>query len=270
MNSIEFSTFELEAFLIVLYPQEHYEQYPLHIGTNIIGRGTEADIRLNDPLISRKHCEIQWDGRTLKVKDLHSTNGLFLNGEEIIESTLDSKSRLQLGKTVLKIKIKQPHDSDFSKTLFDQEHLDPVTQICKPESFKERAKGEIAFAKRNRFFVHLYRIQVDFSIPSLLKPEFSIEDLFLKEITRLLKIEIREVDLVSYFGSRTFMWLHLSEKPENSLEVASKLQEKLNKHIFTYNDFLVNTSALVNFSSKNGAENPNIDELLKEVQKHNI
>ncbi len=48
----------------------------------IIGR-VDADIIIKDILVSRKHAEISFDGQSYWVKDLNSTNGTFLNGENI-------------------------------------------------------------------------------------------------------------------------------------------------------------------------------------------
>ena len=41
----------------------------------VVGRGTASDWQLDDPSLSRKHCQFRWNGKTLSVEDLGSANG---------------------------------------------------------------------------------------------------------------------------------------------------------------------------------------------------
>ena len=54
-------------------------RYTLQAGTTVIGRGREADLRIRDEGVSRRHASLQYDGRALTVADLGSTNGTTLN-----------------------------------------------------------------------------------------------------------------------------------------------------------------------------------------------
>jgi pSer/pThr/pTyr-binding forkhead associated (FHA) protein len=48
-----------------------------------IGRGTGADIVVPDEAISRVHASVRVDGQTVVVEDLDSSNGTFVNGNQI-------------------------------------------------------------------------------------------------------------------------------------------------------------------------------------------
>ena len=65
----------------------------------VLGRGSDADIVIDDPGISRHHLEILWDGRRAEARDLGSTNGSTLNGERFGHAPLGNDSVLQLGRT---------------------------------------------------------------------------------------------------------------------------------------------------------------------------
>ncbi|MCL4261429.1 MAG: FHA domain-containing protein [Anaerolineales bacterium] len=56
---------------------------PSKSGKQIIGRGKEADIRLQSPVISREHASIQPGTPEWTITDLNSKNGTFLNGRRI-------------------------------------------------------------------------------------------------------------------------------------------------------------------------------------------
>jgi hypothetical protein len=68
-------------------------------GVTVIGRGTDADITVNDSSISRRHVEFTWDGSRAQVRDLGSTNGSRLDGVRLTVSGLESGSVIDMGST---------------------------------------------------------------------------------------------------------------------------------------------------------------------------
>ena len=74
------------------------QAYPLVRAITLMGRGTDADIRVEDPGVSRKHCEIV-AGNPAIIRDLKSTNGTFVDGNRIDECTLTEGAIVKLGGT---------------------------------------------------------------------------------------------------------------------------------------------------------------------------
>jgi hypothetical protein len=74
--------------------------YPLVRGTTRLGRGTDCDIRVDDPGASRRHCEIVL-GDEVVVRDLQSTNGTLVDGERVTECALADGSTVKIGGTTL-------------------------------------------------------------------------------------------------------------------------------------------------------------------------
>jgi hypothetical protein len=75
------------------------KRYPLVKSRTVIGRGSEADITVDDTGISRKHVEILWDGSRGQVNDLGSTNGSQLNGAPVTTAPLAPDSIIDIGRT---------------------------------------------------------------------------------------------------------------------------------------------------------------------------
>jgi hypothetical protein len=79
------------------------ERYPLIGAHTVIGRDELADIVLDDPGISRRHCELRVtnDGPHLvtSIRDLGSTNGTFVNGQRITSTRLDEGDQITVGRT---------------------------------------------------------------------------------------------------------------------------------------------------------------------------
>jgi len=79
-------------------------RHPLTPPGFTIGRGTEADLRINDPNVSRLHAQISvediGDGQVqVSIADLGSTNGLIINGEKVRSGRLSEGSRIEIGST---------------------------------------------------------------------------------------------------------------------------------------------------------------------------
>ena len=68
-----------------------------------IGRGSDADLRINDPGVSRLHAEIRVSGsgpdRRIELLDPGSTNGVLVNGQKVQHSLLSDGTRIQVGST---------------------------------------------------------------------------------------------------------------------------------------------------------------------------
>lgn len=77
---------------------------------NLVGRSSDTDIYILDEQISRSHLNISLiesnSGEVvIKIKDLNSMNGTYVNGIRIIEHTLKNGDTIKIGNTVLKIEI---------------------------------------------------------------------------------------------------------------------------------------------------------------------
>jgi hypothetical protein len=75
------------------------KRYPLSKSRTVIGRGTDADITIDDTGTSRRHVEILWDGKRGQVNDLGSTNGSKLNGQPLNKAPLPPDSIIEIGRT---------------------------------------------------------------------------------------------------------------------------------------------------------------------------
>ena len=69
--------------------------------TVVIGRGTDADLRLPDTGVSRRHAELHVDDDAVTLVDLRSTNGTSVNGRRVERTVLNDGDRISLGGTVL-------------------------------------------------------------------------------------------------------------------------------------------------------------------------
>jgi FHA domain-containing protein len=78
----------------------HGQRHPLTRAITVLGRGTDVDLRIDDPGVSRQHAEIRSADATT-ILDLGSTNGTIIDGRSVQEAELHDGARIVLGSTTL-------------------------------------------------------------------------------------------------------------------------------------------------------------------------
>ncbi len=79
--------------------------YQLREGSNIVGRGQDAQFRLPDTGVSRRHLEIRWDGQVALLSDQNSTNGTTVNNAPVQEWQLADGDVIRLGHSEIIVRI---------------------------------------------------------------------------------------------------------------------------------------------------------------------
>jgi hypothetical protein len=80
-------------------------RHPLRRGKTVIGRGSDADITIDDTGTSRKHVAVLWDGEKAELHDLGSTNGSKLNGQRVGKAPLQPDSVIEIGRTRMLFRV---------------------------------------------------------------------------------------------------------------------------------------------------------------------
>ena len=266
-NTIHFEQTVVHPHLIVLYPQSQFAQIPLERGTVILGRGQDADIRFEDELISRRHCALSFDGGSVTVEDLGSTNGTFVDGNYVHRQILNSDNKLQIGKMVLKVAYKDPSEEAFSRELYEAATKDPLTGILNRQAFMDRSAGELVYARRNNSFIHIVMIDVDDFKHVNDTWGHQCGDLVLREVARLLNDETRDSELLARFGGEEFLVLMSGISPEDARKRAEKFRSAIERHIFSWMDSVVPITISLGLSSCQGTDIAQISELIAESDK---
>lgn len=81
-------------------------RHPLRPPGLVVGRGTEADLRINDPGVSRRHVEFTVRGETdIEVTDLGSTNGMLVDGARMGRARLRDGATVKIGHTTMTLHL---------------------------------------------------------------------------------------------------------------------------------------------------------------------
>lgn len=102
------------SFVYVLVPEETPTvNYPLDKAMSVLGREEHCDLIVVDSRISRKHCLLETTEQNVKVKDLDSSNGTFVNRVPIQEGYLKVGDQLSLGSYSMTLRKEQKRAPQF-------------------------------------------------------------------------------------------------------------------------------------------------------------
>ena len=106
--------------LVVLTGSQRGREFVISGDVIRIGKVDENDLVLPEETVSRVHCEILRDAKGHLLRDLHSTNGTFLDGAEIREAYIRAGSVITVGTIQLKF---QPFEERIEILPSDKERL---------------------------------------------------------------------------------------------------------------------------------------------------
>lgn len=91
--------------LVVTEGPNEGQVVPLHLQPILIGRGSDAALRLDDDYVSTRHARIATNGEQWFVEDLGSTNGTYLGSQRVTTPTpIAVGTPVRLGKTVVELR----------------------------------------------------------------------------------------------------------------------------------------------------------------------
>jgi diguanylate cyclase (GGDEF)-like protein len=200
----------------------------------VLGRGREADVRLQGDGISRKHARVHLEGEGVAFEDLGSTNGSFINGERVMRHELNEGDKLQIGTSViLKFTYHDELDEDFQRQMFESASRDALTQVYNKRFFVEQLESEYAYSVRHGTELSLLMFDIDHFKQINDTYGHLAGDYVLSELTQLVTPAIRIEDTFARYGGEEFVLLSRNS-PESAAVVGERLRRTIEEHTFTH------------------------------------
>lgn len=95
----------MEVKLVMFKGSGQRKEFPVVNNVTVIGRGENCDLRVPLLSVSRRHCELSTGGNQVRIKDLASSNGTYVNNKRVNEAVLNAGDRLVVGPIVFTVQI---------------------------------------------------------------------------------------------------------------------------------------------------------------------
>lgn len=196
---------------------------------HVIGRGTEADVWVEDGGVSRRHARIvcRSDGRYF-VEDLGSTNGTFLGSQRVDVCEIKPGDRLQLGpNVVLRFAITDEEEEELQRRLYESSTRDALTRVYNRKYFSERLTAEVAYSRRHRVKLAVLILDLDDFKGTNNTYGHLAGDMVLRLVSAQMQRLIRIEDLLARYGGEEFVILARSTGKTEAVRLADRIRESI-------------------------------------------
>jgi diguanylate cyclase (GGDEF)-like protein len=192
--------------LVILAGGNIGEMVPLDGPETIIGRASDATLRIEDGGVSRRHVTLTTTAGEVHVEDLKSANGTFVNGEPLTSvRVLREGDKISLGSTVvLKFTMGDDVDVTFQRKMLDAAYRDGLTGAFNKKYLLHRLQAELAFARRHKTTVSLVMLDVDHFKRINDTYGHAMGDEVLVKLTATAQATMRKEDVFARYGGEEF------------------------------------------------------------------
>jgi len=239
MNDSEILRRDLRPALVFLSGELIAVPIPLEREEVILGRALEADVRVNDTLVSRQHARITAAPTESQVAmeyvlhDMDSRNGTFLNGRRIRREKLENGDKITIGDTILRFDLLDEIDREYQRQIHRLISHDDLTGLLSSRSFFSELRREAGRAKAdNRPFCVLMMDGDNFK---------AVNDTFghltgsktIEEIGFSIMTNLRSGDAAARFGGDEFAAFLLDAELAQGLVAAERIRQTVEDYQFS-------------------------------------
>jgi two-component system, cell cycle response regulator len=207
-----------------------------------VGRGSDCDIIIADPSVSRKHLqiccrEIVKSGENPKLKivlrDLGSSNGTLINYASVRRAVLKPGDKIFLGRTILKFDHRDVAEQSFFDEIYRLATTDSLTALLNKASITRTLSEEIADGARYRRWLSVVLMDIDeFKSMNDLNGHL-VGDRILQSVANILQTTIRKRDKAGRFGGDEFLIILPETGAKGATRVAERIRETVEMTIGT-------------------------------------
>ena len=95
----------MDVNLILFKNDGSQAAFPLPDGVTVLGRSHDCELRIPLKVVSRKHCQLSPNKESLKIQDLDSRVGTFLNGKRINAASVKAGDNIRIGPLTFSVQI---------------------------------------------------------------------------------------------------------------------------------------------------------------------
>jgi two-component system, cell cycle response regulator len=260
----------LEPYLIQVSGRETGRPFNLSHGKVVLGRDPNCEIPLDDPHISRHHAEITiLADKAVKIRDLGSTNGIFVNGARTKEQILRDGDKILIGtRLYFRFCYQDSVDQNYQQSMFRAANIDALTQVYNKKYFMDALSKEFSFSKRNSQPLSLLMMDIDFFKKVNDTYGHQAGDLVLKTVGQLLLKSLRMENIACRYGGEEFAIILRHARPDQALLVAERLRTAIAAEKIEYENKLIPITISVGIATLEKNNFDTIDDLIKKADEH--
>jgi len=203
-----------------------------------LGRSTECDVVLDLDNVSRHHCAIYARADGHFVRDGGSTNGTFVNNDELDgERLLPSGGLLRVGSVVFKFLTADQNagvEAQYHETIYRLTITDGLTQLYNKRYLVEFLEREMARAARHCRPLSVLLLDIDHFKQVNDRHGHLGGDFVLRELAAILRARTRREECLARYGGEELCFVFPEATRDDALRRGDELRGLCERHAFVY------------------------------------
>src|SRR5690242_5727779 len=224
-----------ESCLVEIHGPELGKKFILDEEEFTIGRDVKNNIVVDLDSVSRRHAKISTRQGKSFVVDLGSTNGTYLNDEEVLEETpLRSGDYVKVGGSIFKFLSGGNIETLYHEEIYQLTIVDGLTQINNKRFFLEFLEREMGRCHRYNRALSLIMFDIDHFKKINDVNGHLAGDYVLRELAQHVKQRIRKEECFARYGGEEFSVVMPEAGPDNARRFAEKIRKMIEDHPFVF------------------------------------
>ena len=217
-----------EACLVHIYPTGPAmgSRYSLGHVELTLGRGDDCDIRIQDQSVSRRHVRIEPTPEGYFVGDLRSTNGTFVNDQQLDTACLlEDGDYLRVGNCIYRYLAGGNIEAEYHEEIYRLTILDGLTQIHNRRYMVEFLERESVRSQRHDRPLSVLILDIDKFKAFNDNYGHLCGDFVLRELAVRVRETVRKEDLFARYGGEEFALVLVETTHDEAVAVAERVRE---------------------------------------------
>lgn len=219
--------------LVVYSRPDPGQRFELADGRHVIGRGEQADLRIDGVGLSRVHAQLDVSDQAVVLRDLGSANSSFVNEAPVTAPvTLRDGDILRLANVVLRFHASHSVEAALHERLYRLATTDPGTSVVNRRQLEQALSREFRVARRRGEPLALLCADLD-NFKAVNDTHGHLAgDHVLRVCAALLRAAIREGDLIGRWGGEEFLIVAPSSTLGEAMALAERVRTVVADHVF--------------------------------------
>jgi|APLak6261679142_1056127.scaffolds.fasta_scaffold00004_120 diguanylate cyclase (GGDEF)-like protein len=200
-----------------------------------VGRDEKNFIVCDMDNVSRRHAQVINRNGKFFVNDLGSTNGTYLNDEEIREEQpLRSGDLVKIGSAIFKFLSGGNIEQQYYEEIYTLTICDGLTQVHNKRYFLEFIEREMGRCHRYNRALSLMMLDIDHFKQINDVNGHLAGDYVLREMAAVIRPRVRKEECFARYGGEEFAYVMPESGGENTRKLAEKIRRMIEDHRFTF------------------------------------
>lgn len=243
------------ACLVQLHPAEDTSGcHQLDRSPITVGRDPSNGIEVPDAAVSRHHAVIIHGGTTYTLRDLHSTNGTYVNDARIVEHVLEAGDRIRIGDRVFKFLAAGDLEAQYHEAVYAMMTTDGLTGVFNTRYLQDVLERDLSRSVRFKRPLSLLMFDLDhFKAVNDTYGHLAGNDVLCEFVARI-NAELRQDEVFARFGGEEFALL-LSDTPrEQALVAAERMRACIAAEPFISSEMPIEVTVSIGVGNTDGVQ----------------